>query len=508
MNCASRWACLPWLALVLVGCECGGTDEPDGSTPRRDASVADASTVMPIPAEGECAWEPGERPTAELPPTHENDYVIELDRWMIDNGGGDPVETRRRMNEAIAWAVAEGFDRVIVPDGRYLVGELTNDVYAAGIELPGEMTLELSDGAVIEMMPNDRHNYCVISVEGNSDITIRGGQIRGDRADHDYDAGGTAHDEGHGVCVWTSAHRILIERTELTELTGDGVLIVGRRADDTEPEQPSTHVTIRENDIHHNRRNGVAVVGGHNVVIENNHIHHIQGTSPQFGVDIEGAGRTDRDILIYRNSFHDNWGGDFVTSTGRNVWLEENTMTQCQVDDTGAYDPSLPCETDPEEDRWEGQSDGPIVLWQNTDTVVLNNVVRMTSRSSNGLWGLIGYPSEREAVRDNDVGNYIAGNTFFDCGVHDSWNRLQYLSNNRVDNGLMLLFRLECTRLEDNHVNRDSGLRYQIRNVAGLAEGNTLNRDGEAGFPPESNEEVHFPMSDDAPYRNSSPVFW
>ncbi|MFK7991613.1 MAG: right-handed parallel beta-helix repeat-containing protein [Sandaracinaceae bacterium] len=512
-----RWrrAWLFLLALGLAGCSCDGEDNPDGSMmmpdggpgTSPDAAMSDASTLTPIPAEGECAWEVGERPTADLPPVHDNEYTLELERWMIDNDGGDPVETRQRMNEGIAWAVDNGFNKVIVPSGRYLVGELTNDIYSAGIQLPGDMTLELADDAVIEMAPNDRHNYCVISVDGNENITIRGGQIRGDRADHMY-VGDTAHDEGHGVCVWTSANRVLIEDTELTELTGDGVLIVGSRGTDEEPEVPSTHVTIRNNEIHHNRRNGVAVVGGHNVVIENNHIHHIQGTAPQFGVDVEGAGRTDRDILIFRNNFHDNWGGDFVTSTGRNVWLEENTMTQCQVNDAGEFDASLPCETDPDEDRWAGQSDGPIVLWQNTDTVVLNNRVRMTSRSSNGLWGLIGYPNEREAVRNNDVGNFIAGNTFFDCGVHDSWNRLQYISNNTVHNSLMLLFRLECTRLEDNHVNRESGLRYQIRNVAGLAEGNSFNREAETGFPEGDDIEAHFPMSDDAPYRNSSPVFW
>ncbi len=503
------------LALLLAG-GCGGDEggmdggtrdgaisARDGATPP-DAAGSDASTVVPIPGDGECAWDPGDRPTATLPPEHVDEYTLELDRWMIDNDGGDPVETRQRMNEGIAWAVENGFDKVIVPPGRYLVGELTSDIYSAGIELPADMTLELSDGAILEMAPNDRHNYCVISTQNHDDITIRGGEIRGDRADHDYSGG--ANDEGHGVCVWTSSNRVLIEDTELHELTGDGVLILGSapQADDPNAEVPSTHVTIRNNHIHHNRRQGVSIVGGHNVVIENNHIHHISGTSPQFGVDIEGAGRTDRDILIFQNNFHDNWGGDFVSSSGHNVWLEENTMTQCQVNDEGVYDPSLPCETPPDSD---GQSDGPIVLWQMADTVVLNNVVRMTSRSSNGLWGIINYPRVREAYRENPVGNYIAGNTFHDCGIHAAWNRLQLISNNTVNSGYMLLYLLECTRLEGNMIN-GSGHRYRIRHVAGLAEGNRQNGNEEEGFPAASIYDQHFPMSDDSPYRNSSPVFW
>jgi mannuronan 5-epimerase len=484
----------------------GGTSVPglDGATPA-DAPQSDTSTVEPIPGDGECAWTLGDRPTATLPPVHVNEYTIELDQWQIDNNGGDPVLTRQRMNEAIAWAVDNGFDKIIVPPGRYLVGELTNDIYSAGIELPGNMTLELSEGTILEMAPNDRHNYCVISTQNHDDITIRGGEIRGDRANHDYSSG-TAHDEGHGVCVWTSSNRILIEDTELHELTGDGVLILGSAPSDTDPdaEVPSTHITIRDNEIHHNRRQGVSIVGGHNVVIENNHIHHISGTSPQFGIDIEGAGRLDRDILIFQNNFHDNWGGDYVSSSGHNVWLEENTMTQCQVNDQGVYDPSLPCDVSTE---WDGQSDGPIVLWQMSDTVVLNNQVRMTTRSSNGLWGIINYPQEREAYRENPVGNYIAGNTFNDCGIHGAWNRLQLISNNTVNNGYILLYLLECTRLEDNMIN-GSGHRYRIRHVAGLAEGNRQNGNEEEGFPAEDTYDQHFPMADDSPYRNSSPVFW
>ena len=65
------------------------------------------------------------------------------------------------------------------------------------------------------------------------------------------------------------------------------------------------------------------MVGAHNVVIENNQIHHIEGSAPQFGIDIEGAGRTDRDILVFQNNFHHNAGGDFVTSTGAMCGLKK-----------------------------------------------------------------------------------------------------------------------------------------------------------------------------------------
>ncbi len=405
------------LCSTLVACDCDGGESGtdgggrlvEGATPA-DATRSDASGVIPIPGEGECAWEPGERPTAELPPEHTNEYVIELERGMIDNDSGDPVETRDRMNEAIVWATDNGFDKIVVPPGTYHLGEPTNDIYAGGIELVGDMTFELSDGAVIQMATNDRHNYCVISVQSNDNITIRGGEIRGDRETHVF-AGGTAHDEGHGVCVWTSANHILIEDVEMHELTGDGVLIVGSRGGDEEPSIPSTHITIRNNQIHHNRRQGVSVVGGHNVVIANNHIHHIEGTSPQFGIDIEGAGRTDRDIHIFQNNFHHNAGGDIVTSTGRNVWIEENTMTQCQVNEAGAYDPALPCDL-------ERHVDGPLLLRTDTDNALLNPSIRISSGTPNARSTIPVCPGHYRRARVNPIDRDSHASARFYHGHH------------------------------------------------------------------------------------------
>ncbi len=496
-------------AFSLSSCDCDGTDgmdagfdghQIDGGT-KGDVSKSDPSDVKNVPGSSECAWEPGVRPTAELPPEHTKEYTIELERWEISNENKDPIQTRQRMNEAIKWATENGFDKIIVPPGTYLVGENTNDIYSAGIDLQANMTFELSEGTVIKMAPNDRWNYCVINVDGNDNITIRGGEVVGDRSNHTYNEEGKGHDEGHGICVWSGVSHVLIEDIELHELTGDGVLIVGVKGNDADKEEKATqHVTIRNTNIHHNRRQGVSIVGGHNIVVENNHIHHIEGTSPQFGIDIEGAGRTDKDILIYQNNFHNNAGGDIVTSTGRNVWIEENVMTQCQVDEDGNYDPSLPC-------LLERQVDGPIIHWTETDNVIINNEIRMSIRTVNGFWGVLGYTGGANTPpRENPVGNYIAGNTFYDSGIHMANNSRYFIANNTIHEGQMLGFRLTCTRLEDNRMNVVKGENYKLRNVAGKANGNLLNRT--EGAPTEGDIPQHFPMSEDAPYRNSSPVFW
>ncbi len=477
----------------------GSTGVGGGASGGGSASGGSGAGIPVTP--NECDWERGERPTAALPPPHNNEYVIDLGQWNISNTGQNPVETRTRLNEAIVWAKENGFNKVVIPPGTYLVGEATTNNYAGGINLQGDMTLELSNDTVIAMAPNDRWNYCVINVNGNSNITIRGGEIIGDRDQHDYGTPPTAHDEGHGICIWSGVDRVLVENMELHELTGDGVLIVGVKEADDVAEKPTTNVTIRNNNIHHNRRQGVSVVGGHNVVIEDNHIHHIEGTSPQFGVDIEGAGRSDKDILIFRNNFHNNAGGDFVTSTGRNVWVEENKMAQCQVNSQGQFDASLPCLLDK-------QVDGPVIVWKETDNVIINNEFWMSKPTVNGYWAILGYVSSQDKTptRDNEIGNYIGGNTFHDSGIHMAHNMKYVVSNNTLHNGLILAYNLACTRLESNRINREAGENYKLRNVAGVSSGNILNRS--PGADPAEDYQIRFPMADDAPYRNSSPVFW
>lgn len=452
--------CLLLCALLVSACadarDEGGTDEADGQGDEFGGSR-------------ECDPDPrGSEPEVALPSPHEQLYELELDTWGISNTGGDPVETRTRMNEALAWALDNGFDGVRIPAGTYRVGEKTSDIYTAGIELPGSMDLILDPGATLEMAPNDTWNYCVVAVRGLEDVRIAGGRIVGDRDEHSY---GGADDEGHGICVEGASKRVLIEDIELTKLTGDGVLIVGQSEAGS-----CEDITIRDSELHENRRQGVSIVGGIRVLIEGNEIHHIHGTAPQFGVDIESLSFTSKDIMIRDNSFHDNQAGDFVNTDGTNVWFQGNTLDQGDVTD---------------------QVDGPIVVWKRTDQTIRDNVVIMHSPTVNGLWGVIGYTNDDEP-RANPVPNYIEDNVFEGGGIHLARNQGNaVIRANQIDGWMILGSRLSCLRLSDNVVNKAEGESYKFREVQGVASGNLLN-----GTP------VALPMSDDAPFTNSPPHLW
>lgn len=381
-----------------------------------------------------------------------NEYAIELDRWGIPSDRSEPVKTTDKLQAAIDWARDQGFTRVRLPAGHYLVGKEGNAIYQAGIVLHDDTEYVLSDNTILEMATNDKWNYCVISINSKSNVIVRGGTIIGDRATHIFTPrvrdGAIAHDEGHGICIGRSS-RVLVEKMRIRNLTGDGLLLV------TEVED----VTIRNNNISNNRRQGVSVVGGTRIKIENNEIHHISGTSPQFGVDIEGAGRVDKDILIRKNYFHHNKGGDIVNTSAKNAFIIDNVMTQ------GTPGP---------EHRY---IDGPLVTWERTDNVIAHNQITMFNGSVNGRLGYIQYSGGRD---NNPQTTYVHDNVCNGCGMYMYRAGDADIRRNKFNGYFLALADFKNATVIDNEVTYGPPgtprycWNYRIRRTTGTGSGNTL----------------------------------
>ena len=425
----------------------GAGSAPDLGQDSRPGQSPVVDLDHPIAVGGCEADGPGPVPSAELPRVSHRDqvYTIELGRWGISNAGRDAAATTQGLNEAISWANKNGKGTVRLPGGTYLVGKKVSGIYSGGIELPSDIHFELDEDAVIQMATNDSENYCVVAVSGQEDVHISGGTIRGDRDSHP-----AGHEEGHAICVWggDASARVLIENMTLTDAAGDGVLINGGN------DAYSQDITIRGNDIANNRRQGVSIVGGSSVVVENNAIHHTHGAAPQFGIDIEGPDYTNKDILIRNNSFYQNQGGDYVNTDGRNVWLLDNVMDQ-----TGLRNK---------------QTDGPIIFWRKSDQVIRGNTVTVTVGSSNGPWGLVTYPNGA----DSSIVNVIEDNTFYGGGINVADMSYLKVTGNTVHNDNFVAWSVSCLQFDDNEV-IDNGSEYYpflFRDARGNASGNL--RDG------------------------------
>lgn len=382
-----------------------------------------------------------------------SEYTIELDRWDISNQREDPEKTTDNLQAAIDWAVNEGHCIIRLPAGHYLIGKYGNNIYQAGIELKDNMAFLLDKNAIIEMAPNDKWNYCAIAVTEKVNVVISGGTIIGDRENHTYtprpNDGSVVHDEGHLICIQNESEYVTVENTVLGKANGDGILLVGQMG----PGSSVKQITIRNNNMVDNRRQGVSIVGGTDVLIENNEIHHTKGTSPQFGIDVESLSYTSKDIIIRSNYFHHNRGGDIVNTDGRNVLVEHNILEQ-----------------------GEGSSyiDGPLVYWKKGDLTIRYNEITMTSVSVNNWNGIIMYSNN--SPKTNPATTYIYENTCNHCGFYMYKGADLVIRDNILIDGHLCFKEMDNLTIENNTVTHDSRCwAYRFLQVRGTANGNTYN---------------------------------
>jgi hypothetical protein len=389
----------------------------------------------------------------QLPTIPDSEYVIDLNFWDIPANGTDPVKTTDNIQSAIDWASAQGYGRVVLPAGDYLVGKYGNAIYQAGIELESNMAFILDDNATIRMATNDKWNYCVIDITGETNVVVRGGTIIGDRETHIYTPrqsdGSTVHDEGHLICIKASQY-VLVENIHLQKANGDGILIVGSTVSGM-----AQDVTIRNSEFNNNRRQGISIVGGIRVRIAENEIHHTVGTSPQFGIDLEGGSTYEnRDVHIIENHFHNNKGGDIVNTDGRNVYIDDNVLEQ------GADSKYI---------------DGPIVYWKNADQTIRYNSIQMTDFSVNVKAGIIGYSNT--SPKTNPATTYIYDNICDGCGFYMYESADLDIQRNQLLDGYLAFKNFSNLTLINNVVTStiNSCWAFRFLNVQGQASGNTYN---------------------------------
>ena len=398
---------------------------------------------------------------------NEKEYVIETARWDIPTDRRDPIKTTDNLQKAIDWAAAEGYGRIRLPKGHYLIGKYGNDIYQAGIELKSSMAFLLDKEAVIEMAPNDKWNYCAIAVTEKQYVVISGGTIIGDRDNHTYTPrerdGSQVHDEGHLICIQNESAYVTVENVTLTKANGDGILLVGQKGEGSSVK----HIQIRNNNFSNNRRQGISVVGAEDLVIEKNEIHHTKGTAPQFGIDIESAIYKTKDVRIQQNYLHHNRGGDIVNVDGEDVVIQQNILHQ-----------------------GEGNKyiDGPLVYKKQTNQIIGYNDITMLSVSVNNWNGIIMYSNKKE--KRNDKVTIIEHNTCNNCGFFMYDSRDLVVRNNTLNKGHVAFRDFKNLTIINNTITHPGECwAYRFLRVSGSASGNTYN-----------GEEKELPLQIDTPW--------
>jgi nitrous oxidase accessory protein NosD len=173
-----------------------------------------------------------------------------------------------------------------VPHGKYLIDA---DI---SIKLKSHVTLQMVDSmAQLIAKPTNSDRYNVILIVNQTDVSIIGGKIIGDRDQHL----GTTGEWGMGISVFGS-NKVNISGTHISDCWGDGI-IIGAQKKYNAP-GACTFITIKNVVSDNNRRQGLSIEEVNNVVIDSCVFSNTHGTKPMDGIDIEPNGDSAQYINI------------------------------------------------------------------------------------------------------------------------------------------------------------------------------------------------------------------
>lgn len=220
------------------------------------------------------------------------------------------------------------YDYMYIPEGVYHIDAVKD---FGGIVLTDNQTLIMSPKAKLVAIKNSKPNSQVINVFGRSNVTISGGQIIGERDSHS----GSSGEWGHGIAIFGGTN-IFIKDIEISKCFGDGIylgLYNGWDDNGNKKEYLSSGITIKNCNIHDNRRNNLSITDVSNVTIRNCKFSNARGTAPQFGIDIEpNSGKTCRNVRISDSTFQGNAGGTIQILGQLNAHVKDVTIENCTGD--------------------------------------------------------------------------------------------------------------------------------------------------------------------------------
>lgn len=247
--------------------------------------------------------------------------------YRQEEGCTDDTPYINRMLRSWEWNPAK-YDYMYIPEGVYHIDAVKD---FGGIVLTDNQTLIMSPNAKLVAIKNSAKNSQVINVFGRSNITISGGQIVGERDSHS----GSSGEWGHGIAIFGGTN-IFIKDIEISKCFGDGIylgLYNGWDDKGNKKEYLSNGITIRNCNIHDNRRNNLSITDASNVTVKNCKFSNARGTAPQYGIDIEpNRGKTCRNVTISDSTFRGNAGGTIQILGQLNAHVKDVTIKNCTGD--------------------------------------------------------------------------------------------------------------------------------------------------------------------------------
>jgi hypothetical protein len=207
--------------------------------------------------------------------------------------------------------------RKLLGDGNRTIHIATGDYVTGSLRIPGNTVLLLDRGVRLRdsghLGPNDR----LINIFDDN-VVMRGPGARIIANRQDYTTG----EQRHGVMIY-GASNVVIDGVESSGHGGDGFYI-GSPAGKTPPHNIVLSHCLASN----NRRQGLSITSGKEVIVADCTFQYTSGAAPQFGIDVEPdqpKGALDH-IVLLRPTTRGNHSG------GISLYLDALNGTDTPVD--------------------------------------------------------------------------------------------------------------------------------------------------------------------------------
>lgn len=299
------------------------------------------------------------------------EYTFAPSKWNIVEGKTTSeiaLQNRKNMNQVLELVKElEGHVFEIEQlDAYFDVGaNKVNRKYCTerAIRIPSDFHFKMNEETFLRVQPTHYPAYTLLAAFRTDNSIISGGNLIGDRWEHDYTPiidvqGVNRREHGWGHLIWLmGAHNVTVDGVYIKDAIGEGINVHAetiREPDGTfvAGKRTSENVVIKNTTVDECRRNGMAVVDANGVIIENCNILNTAqgepvydangekvfssaGTQPRYGIDLEALRYINDDgtmneinrvsnVTIRNSRFKGGAFGDIDLYTCNNVIVENN----------------------------------------------------------------------------------------------------------------------------------------------------------------------------------------
>ncbi|MCH7333997.1 right-handed parallel beta-helix repeat-containing protein [Acinetobacter modestus] len=162
--------------------------------------------------------------------------------------------------------------KIFLPEGDFYI-----DV-SKSIKFKSNMSFIMQPKTRIYVKKNGLQSYKVFSLSSLNNVNIIGGQVVGDNGNHLKPDG----EWGMGIDIRNSEN-IYIGDINISKMWGDGIYI----GEDSKSVKRNKNIKLNNINLNENRRQGITIISGNKIFLENIIISNTKGVLPSAGVDIE-----------------------------------------------------------------------------------------------------------------------------------------------------------------------------------------------------------------------------